>query len=304
MLVTYQRGEQLREYFASLARQTRPLDRLLVVDNDPDGSAHWILDEHGLPSTSVEYESTGENIGPAGGIAFGMKRLLEGANDNDWILTLDDDDPPQSPEMIEVLHDFGEALVRAGKPVGGVGLCGGRFDIDQGRFLTVPEDELTGAVNSSWIGGNQLPCYRVSAVREVGVFDPRWFINFEELDYGMRMNDHGYQLFAHGELWRHERDRLGRTNVELAPERRLTSPSWRRYYSLRNLIVLLNERGHRRVGAKVALAALAKPTVNLARSPALAVQHLRLNTRAVLDAYRLRMGRTMTPAPKPYVRRT
>ena len=135
VLVTYRRGEQLRGYCAGLARQTRPLDTLLVVDNDPDGSARWILDEHGLTSTAVDYVLSGDNIGPAGGIALGMERVVATAADDDWVITLDDDDPPRTPEMIEVLERFGDGLNAAGKNVGGVGLCGGRFDVDRGRFL-------------------------------------------------------------------------------------------------------------------------------------------------------------------------
>ncbi|MFV0308487.1 MAG: glycosyltransferase, partial [Desertimonas sp.] len=126
VMVTHQRGPQLREYFAALARQTRTLDHLLVVDNDPAGSARWIVDAHGLAHTEVRYQPSGENIGPAGGIAAGLRTVLGEADDDDWVFTLDDDDPPQTPEMIAEIEALAEGLVADGSPVGGVGLCGGR----------------------------------------------------------------------------------------------------------------------------------------------------------------------------------
>jgi hypothetical protein len=302
-MVTYQRGLQLRDYFLALQQQDRQLDSLLIVDNDPLESARWVLESHGLNETRVDYIATGENIGPAGGIALGMRRLLTIANDDDWILTLDDDDPPRTSEMLGELERFGNDLLSANLPVGGVGLCGGRFDVSKGRLVTVADAELVGAVPSSWIGGNQLPCYAAAAVRDVGVFDERFFINFEELDFGLRMEDHGLTLYAHGDLWRREREFLGRTTTELSPQKGLGEPHWRRYYSLRNLVFLLRSRGHQVSAFRVAATAIAKPIYNSPRSPALAWRHLRQNTRAIVDAYRSRMGRTVSPAPKPYAPR-
>ncbi len=302
VLVTYRRSEQLRDFFAALRRQTRSLDSLVVVDNDPRRSARLIVDAHGLPATRVEYLASGDNVGCAGGNAIGMRHVLQDATDEGWIITLDDDDPPRSPETIETLGGFAEDMRRADPLVGGVGLCGGRFDLSRGRFGTVSDAELVGPVRSSWVGGNQFPCYSVRAVRTVGVFDERFFINFEDLDYGLRMQDHGFAIYAHGDFWRGERERLGRLTRELVPARSLGDPGWRRYYSLRNLGYILRQRGRRRVALQVSGLGLAKPLYNFPRSPRLAWAHFRLNARAVADAYRGRMGRTVEPAPKPSAR--
>jgi rhamnopyranosyl-N-acetylglucosaminyl-diphospho-decaprenol beta-1,3/1,4-galactofuranosyltransferase len=299
VLVTYQRGKQLGEYLAALARQSRALDTLVVVDNDPAASARPLVETFSLPGTRVEYLVSGDNVGPAGGIAIGMRRVLESAVDGDWLFTLDDDDPPRTSELVGELARFAEEMHRRDSRLGGVGLCGGRFDPDEGRFVTVPDAELAGPVRSAWIGGNQLPCYRVGAVRQVGVFDARLFINLEELDFGLRMQDQGFNIYAHGDLWRRERKHFGREGNELVPSRSLGEVSWRRYYSLRNLIFLMRPR-RPLVAARISLVNLVKPVVNLPRSPRLAWAHLRVNARAVHDAYRGRMGITVAPAPKTY----
>lgn len=300
VMVTYQRGPQLRDYFDALARQTRPLDTLLVVDNDPAESARWVVEENLLPATRIDYLATGENIGPAGGIARGMRVVVPQLRDGDWLITLDDDDPPRTPELLAELARFGDEQRAADPTVGLVGLVGGRFDEDRGRFVLTADEDLHGPVESSWIGGNHLPFYSARAVRDVGEFDERLFINMEELDYGLRLQDHGFRILAHGDLWRREREHAGRVGIDRAPSRSLGDASWRRYYSLRNLLLILRERNHRRAALLVAGRALAKPLANLLLSPSLAVTHLRLNTRAIADAYLERTGRTVTPQPKPY----
>ena len=197
MLVTYRRGEQLKDYFDALARQTRPLDSLVVVDNDIEQSARSIVDRHGLPSTTVEYVVSGDNIGPAGGIALGMRHVLEIAADETGS-SRSTTTIRRTPELIETLERFADDLRRGDPHVGGVGLCGGRFDASRGRFLTVGDDELVGPVRSSWVGGDQFPATASWRCEAVGVFDERYFIDFEELDYGLRMQDHGFDLRPRG----------------------------------------------------------------------------------------------------------
>jgi glycosyltransferase involved in cell wall biosynthesis len=303
VLVTYQRGEQLKDYFDALAAQTRRLDSLVVIDNDPQESARWIVEEHGLAGTDINYVALGDNTGPAGGIAHGMRIILEFASDDDWIFTLDDDNPPRTSEMMGELERFGNELRTSELNVGGVGLVGGRFDNTRGQFTTVADDELRGAVLTSYIGGGHLPCYCVDAIRVVGVFDEQYFFGLEELEYGLRMLDHGFSMYAHGDLWRRERERAGRLDRKVSPDRKVGETHWRRYYSLRNLVFLMREREQPLMALRISLLNLGKPLYNLPRSPSLACQNLRQNVRAIYDAYMGHMGRTVSPRPKPYTPR-
>ncbi|MPZ93371.1 MAG: glycosyltransferase [Propionibacteriales bacterium] len=299
VLVTYRRPRHLANHLDALAGQSRTLDSLVVVDNDPGQSARAVLAAHPLPGVSTDYLASGENLGPAGGIAAGMRHVLRTADDDDWIALFDDDDPPRTPELIGTLEEFGVRLRANDSGVGAVGLCGGRFDTARGRIVRVDDHELAGPVLSCGVAGNQLPMYSVHAVRSVGVFDEDLFFGFEELEYGLRMLRHGFRIYAHGGLWHREREHHGRLNLELRPDRRLGGLSWRRYYSLRNLIYILRGCGENRTALWLAAIGLAKPLVNLPRRPLLALQTLRLNSRAVRDAYRGRMGRTIEPVPKP-----
>lgn len=304
VLVTFRRPGAIAIMLDRLAAQQRPLDTLVVVDNDPAESARPSVEGlagagddavAGAPGPSITYLAAGANLGPAGGIALGMRAVLRHASDDDWVVSLDDDDPPGWPDLLARLEAVGDR-VRAGDPrVGAVGMVGGRFSARRARAVRVPDGELTGAVPVDWIAGNQFPVYSVAALRAVGVFDERLFFGFEELDYGLRLGAAGYNVYVDGDLWRRERERAGRLGLDPTPARGLDQVHWRRYYSLRNMIYILRKQHEGRGALRLAARSLAKPVANLPRQPRNALRHLGLNARAIADAYRGRMGLTVEP---------
>jgi glycosyltransferase involved in cell wall biosynthesis len=298
VLVTYRRPDALTTSLETVTRQERRLDTLVVVDNDPLESARGLVESLGRVSPRPTYVPAGRNLGPAGGIALGMRQVLARAQDDDWVVLLDDDDPPLTTDALRLLAELGTTLRDEDPRTAAVGASGTNFDVARARALRIPDSALQGAVPSSCIGGNQLPLYSVHAIRAVGVFDERLFFGFEELDYGLRLWASGFTVYAHGDVWLRSRRHHGRIGMTTAPQRTLTEPTWRRYYSLRNLIVILRKRGHHLAALGLVARSIAKPVSNLPRTPSLAVRHLRLNGRAIADAYLGRMGLTVPPQPK------
>jgi glycosyltransferase involved in cell wall biosynthesis len=298
VLVTYRRASDLAVMLARLAEQERTPDTLVVVDNDPAESARQVVEEYAAGKAGVSYLPAGDNLGPAGGLALGMRDVLRHAGDADWVVLLDDDDPPRTADMLAQLERFGNELRAKDPSVAAVGKSGTNFDIDRARSFRVDDRELVGAVPSHCIGGNQLPFYSVHAIRAVGVFDERLFFGFDDLEYGLRLRAAGYGVYAHGGLWRRDREQLGRLGMNQEPDRRLAPPTWRRYYSLRNMLYILRQRGAHVAALRLAARGVGKPIYNLPRDPGLALRSLRLNLRAVTDAYAGRMGRTVEPVAK------
>jgi hypothetical protein len=150
------------------------------------------------------------------------------------------------------------------------------------------------------IGGDRLPCYSVRAVRAVGPFRADLFFGFEELEFGLRLRRAGWSLAADGPALRHDREQRRAVATPPVPRRSLDPVSWRRYYSLRNLIVILRDHGHASTAARVALVVgFGKPIANLVRQPRLALAHLRLNARACRDGWTGRLGRRVEPPSGP-----
>ncbi len=108
VVVTRDRLALLRQCLAALRDQTRPPDRVLVVDNaSTDGTAAWLAEQDG-----VEVLRLAENAGGAGGFHAGLRRAhAEGAK---WAWLMDDDTIPR-PGALEALlrPDDPEAILRA-----------------------------------------------------------------------------------------------------------------------------------------------------------------------------------------------
>ena len=226
-----------------------------------------------------------------------MGCVLTAARDDDWIASLDDDDPPKARDAFATLLAFAGEMRAVDASTAAVGRSGVRFDERRGRIVRVPDSELVGGVSVDSISGNQCPLYSAGAVRVVGPHRPELFFGFEELELGLRLRDAGYTLYADGPIWLAGRRAGGRLGASLTPSRGLDPVTWRRYYSLRNLIWILRERGAPAAALRVTvLAGFAKPIANLAREPGLALQHLRLNAQACRDAWTRRMGRTVEPS--------
>jgi glycosyltransferase involved in cell wall biosynthesis len=273
--------------------QSRPIDRLIVVDNDPASGTRTVV-ERGAPA--AEYVPAPENLGPAGGIALGMQRLLETAHDDDWILTLDDDDPPADPTVLAALLAFAVDLTARDRSVGAVGAEGARCDRRRGRMVWIPDSEMRGEVDVDWIGGDFLPVYSVRALRDVGPMQATLFFGFEELELGLRLRDAGYRIVVPGPICLARRAADHQLGLSVIPWRALGELTWRRYYSFRNLIRILIDRGASAGAARVTLVVgIGKPLVNVLRAPRAAMRHLRMNARACVDAWTGRIGRTVEP---------
>lgn len=121
VVVSYNRIELLKRCLDALEHQTRPLDEIIVVDNgSTDGSADYVAAEH----PGITLFRTGENLGGAGGFAWGVEIALDHGLDGAWLM--DDDAEPELDafqplaDRFESMHpepSFLASLVTAGRDV-------------------------------------------------------------------------------------------------------------------------------------------------------------------------------------------
>lgn len=293
VVVTYRRAATLGGVLEGIARQTRPPDLLIVVDNSPDPATEAAVASYRAHGLDATYIPAPENTGPAGGTAIAMEHVMGLADDADWILRVDDDRPPIDNTAFEELERFAHDTYASDPMTGAVGLVGARYSWKRGRLLRVEEHELTGAVAVDYLATNHLPLFRLSAVRTAGPFRADLFFGSSEVEYGLRLRNHGFRLYAHGDRWRTMRSRR---KDPTKPRARVAAPNWRRYYSLRNQLFVLRSYGYWHTAVKISLVrGILKPLVNLPFAPRLAFQNLTLNVRAIIDGWRGRLGRTLEP---------
>jgi GT2 family glycosyltransferase len=99
VVVTYNRAELLVECLEALAAQTRPVDRVVVVDNASTDDTSDVLAARAATADVVQMAV---NTGGAGGFAAGIDEALRGGCDAVWLL--DDDTIPEPGALAELLR--------------------------------------------------------------------------------------------------------------------------------------------------------------------------------------------------------
>jgi glycosyltransferase involved in cell wall biosynthesis len=293
VIVTFRRPEQLRRAIKKVSAEE--LATLTIVDNAPNpetraaaDTAPAAFETHVLPMS--------ENVGPAGGLASGIEHVLSGCADEDWILVLNDDEVPAGDGRIARLHAFAEWLVEHGAAVGAIGLTGARFDRRHGTLLRPQDRELSGPVTVDYVAGNQLMMISARAARLAGTFDPQLFFGFEELDCCLRLQRAGFGVFLDGPLTRETREAYGRVGDAVEAVDR-PNTAWRRYYSVRNRIVIMRRSSSAWRAFVVTLSELfGRPLADLRRRRPGRVALARAGARACADAWLGRLGRRVDPS--------
>jgi rhamnopyranosyl-N-acetylglucosaminyl-diphospho-decaprenol beta-1,3/1,4-galactofuranosyltransferase len=98
VVVTKDRPDTLADSLDAICRQTRAVDRVVVVDNGDDPKVAEIVDRLDLPTT---YLPSKRNLGGAGGFALGMLHAL--ALGADWVWCADDDGRPETDDVLASL---------------------------------------------------------------------------------------------------------------------------------------------------------------------------------------------------------
>ena len=98
IVVTYERRELLGQCLHALGAQTRPPDRVIVVDNaSSDGTADLVRERFG----GFDLVELPENVGGAGGFVAGIERAIELGHD--WMWLMDDDTVPADDALEQLL---------------------------------------------------------------------------------------------------------------------------------------------------------------------------------------------------------
>lgn len=186
VVVTHRRPDPLARSLHAICTQTRPPDKLIVVDNDCDSAVRDLVAGQPVPNT---YLGSHRNLGGAGGFALGMLHALaEGA---DWIWLADDDGRPLDSSVLSTLlacaarHGLAEV-----SPV----VC----DIDDPTRLAFPlRRGLVWRRRVTELGsGDLLPgiaslfngaLFRASTIEAVGVPDLRLFVRGDEVELHRRL---------------------------------------------------------------------------------------------------------------------
>ena len=253
LVVTYNRRELLVGCLEAALAQTRPVERLFLVDNASTDGTPELLRERGLlDRPEIAYVRLDENMGSSGGFAEGVRIARE--PESDWLWTMDDDSEPR-PDVLERLL----AAPAAADP-GTVALCpkvvyaDGTLDRNQrGDFRR----RLRPLAGDDYQPGRELgfmsfvgTLVRTSAARAIDPPKAEFFVWGDDVEYSLRLRRQGAIRLVPDAVMVHRRvsqsymNRRGRFWNAVLPITTFPTPLerfWQNLCGLRNYIWMKRE---------------------------------------------------------------
>jgi len=174
-----------------LLKQTLSLKKIIAVNNSTQP-----LNEHiynfikNSIDVELEFKKTETNLGSAGGFSIGMKKAID--DGAEWIWLHDEDDHPEQ-DCLEKLLSNGEGYIRA--PI--------IKDPETNRVLNYfkrnkgwlgylyPAPKNAKTVDAAGTAG--LLIHR-NVIEAVGIYDPEFFVGFEDWDFCLRAEKKGFKV--------------------------------------------------------------------------------------------------------------
>lgn len=248
VLILHWRGiEHTRACLESVCKLDYPNCRTLVVDNGSDNNDGLTLK---ASFAQIECLRLPDNMGFAGGCNAGINYCLERGADYIWLLN---NDAVAADNSLSLLIDqamvseragaLGAALKEGNAHNGStINEFSGRGVIDFVRAKTYIRGNLpTDPIVCDWLSGSNL-LLNCQAVRQVGAFDERYYLYFEDTDLCLRLRNAGWDcVLVPGARVYH----VG--NASTTGNRKY----WRDYYYTRNRLLFFcsNLSGLQRVPA-------------------------------------------------------
>ncbi|MFP5068854.1 glycosyltransferase [Pseudonocardia nantongensis] len=253
VIVTRHRADLLVDSLTAMAKQTRPVAHLIVVDNGPDQPAREAVEACPLPTTWLP---SWTNLGGAGGFALGMLHAL--AMGADWIFLADDDGHAADESTLATLLDLASQRgLAAVSPVVADKADPDRLAFPLRRGVTWhrtrsallaggDDDALLPGIASFFNGA----LFRASTLEVIGVPDLRLFVRGDEVEMHRRMVRSGlpFGTALHaGYLHPYGSDEFkpmlgGRLHAQDPGD------PVKRYYTYRNRGYLMAQPGMRKIG--------------------------------------------------------
>jgi len=218
VLVNWNNTEDTLACIASLSKLNYQDSQIVVVENHSRPEEYCALRSRCTDEIILRQK---RNLGFAGGCNVGIRWALQNGFDYVWLLNSDAVVAPESlPELVGAM----ESDPRIGI-VGGVmyywsdperiQMAGGFMDPEstRGEMLGLNEldaGQFRGIRDVDYVSGGML-LVRSAAVTQVGLLDERFFLYYEDTDWGVRMRERGWRVVtaSGAKCWHKNKDSAG-----------------------------------------------------------------------------------------------
>ncbi len=227
VVVAYNRRDLLTEALTGITSQSRPVDRIHVVDNaSTDGTAEMVRERF----TGVDLHVLATNTGGAGGFTVGLAHALAAGADLVWLM--DDDTVPTSGALAAMLD------ARAQYPGADPALVASKVVWTDGRDhpMNTPR-QRPGASSQERAAAAEVGCVAIrsasfvsalvdaAAVREAGLPQADFFLWNDDFEFTTRLARHRPALYCPASVVEHRTRTFGATDAD---------PGERFYLEVRN----------------------------------------------------------------------
>jgi rhamnopyranosyl-N-acetylglucosaminyl-diphospho-decaprenol beta-1,3/1,4-galactofuranosyltransferase len=199
VVVTFNRKALLAECLDALLGQSRPVDRIFIVDQvSTDGTDEMLRERGYLDRPSVEYRRSEKNTGGAGGFQRGVELAYTAGFD--WIWLMDDDAIAESNALQKMMPHLSDpkvcAVANAKLRVNGT--------LDDGHFTFAKDSPTETGVEylnfSSFVG----LMVSSQAVKTIGFPKAEFFLQGDDTEYCIRLCKAGRIAFARDSVLVHK----------------------------------------------------------------------------------------------------
>ena len=271
VITAYNRKELLLECLESLRGQTKPIEAIVVIDNDSkDGTPELLYQNHYISKLPQEnfkqfqeqeskirgltdgreiafyYVRMNKNIGAPGGNSEGMHRAYE--KGFDWIWVMDDDTIPCADSLEQLLspniayEPYVGALVSVVHDVNGKITYMNKqrnFDYTNGTMVYIQDSEYKKQYSPIDINTFVSFLIKREIVKKVGYPNKDFFIHWDDVDYSLRIRQAGYSIMLisksvvlHKFVEMREQKQNKKQIIKI-------SELWKYYYAQRNCLYVL-----------------------------------------------------------------
>jgi len=233
IIVTFDRKQLLINCILSLLKQ--PLNKIIIIDNaSTDGTETQLIETGIIASHLIEYYRLPENIGGSGGFNTGLKLAYE--KGYDWFWLMDDDALPAPDALKQLVQQANDNLTIYGSiALHREQLC---WPITyQHRTVShlIDLPELTSVGGIPFLG---FFIHR-ELVNLIGFPDEAFFISGDDIEYCQRAKRLGHPIVMvkNSHIYHPMPPRIT-INLWVRKFFLLIQPPWRRYYDIRNRIII------------------------------------------------------------------
>lgn len=248
IVVTWNSAPYIKLCLESVLQSDIPLS-VLVVDN---ASADSTVADVATTFPAVKVIETGENLGYSGGNNAGIADALDAGFEYAFILN---PDAIVAPSTVRELLAVADARPRVGavspvityRETDTIWFGGGSINLRTGATFHRAEGQQLSAAQIDGSSDRFCGCavlLRLSAVREVGAFDDRYFLYYEDVELSMRLRNSGYGIAmeAKARCWHAHSSSTGGGKSAIY-----------QYYMTRNRLLFLNSYAPRSTASLLTL---------------------------------------------------